>query len=258
MRKLAAMGLTALALVSCKPKQGAVLGEESASESRTAKEIVKAHYASRKDFRTLYIKADAEYNDQGNNYNFMADIRIKKDEKILVSIKILGITMAKALITPQKVSYYEKLNKKYFEGDYAMLSRWLGTELDYDKVQNLFTGEALYNLEKENYTAKIDNGLYRLFSKGGGINKEFLFEGANYLLKRETIAQGGMEPRSLDIQYPAYREYGSNVMPATIKIEAEQKEKVNIDIEYNSITFDEDFSFPYDVPEGYDQVFIND
>ncbi|MBY8963289.1 DUF4292 domain-containing protein [Flavobacterium sp. D11R37] len=256
MRKIAAVVFAVAMLVSCKPKQ-AVLGEQGAEEDRTAKEIVKGHYANNKDFKTLYIKADARYTDKNLAQKVSADIRIKKDEKILVSIKFLGITMAKALITPDRVSYYEKLGNTYFDGDYAMLSRWLGTELDYKKVQNLFTGQALYNLEKEQLTAKIENGLYRLFSKSGGISKEFMFEGANYLLKKENIYQEGKEPRSLDIQYPAHREFGSRIMPASIKIEAVQNDKVNINIDYNSVTFDEDFSFPYDVPEGFEQVFIN-
>lgn len=257
MRKIAALLLVVSVLSSCKTKQ-AVLGEEGADGARSAKEIIKGHYANNRDFKTLYIKADARYNDKNTGQRVSADIRIKKDEKILVSIKFVGITMGKALITPDKVSYYEKLNQTYFEGDYAMLSRWLGTDLDYEKIQNLFIGKALYNLEQDTYSAKIENDLYRLFGKGGGISKDFLFEGANYLLKKETIAQGGLEPRSVEIQYPAYREYGKKVMPASIKIDAEQKDHVTIDIDYNSITFDEDFSFPYDVPQGFEQVFIND
>ena len=41
--------------------------------------------------------------------------------------------MAKALITPTKVSYYEKINNTYFEGDFSLLSNWLGTDLDFQK-----------------------------------------------------------------------------------------------------------------------------
>jgi hypothetical protein len=33
--------------------------------------------------------------------------------------------------------------------------------------------------------------------------------------------------------------------------------KTEILIDYNSITFNEDLSFPYSVPDGYDRIFIN-
>lgn len=256
MKKIMALGLVVMALVSCKPKQ-AILAEQSADEARTAAEIINGHYANDKNFKTLYIKADARYSDKNTSQKLSADIRIKKDEKILVSIKFLGITMAKALITPDNVSYYEKLNGTYFNGNYAMLSRWLGADLDYTKVQNLLLGKALYNLKEGRYTAKIENDLYSLKSGSGSIMKEFLFEGANYLLKKELITQGGMEARSLNIQYPAHREYPEAVLPAVIKIEAEQKDRVSIDIEYNTVTFDDDFSFPYEVPSGFEQIFLD-
>jgi hypothetical protein len=47
--------------------------------------------------------------------------------------------MAKASITPTSVSYYGT----YFEGDFSALSQWLGTDLDYNKIQNMLLGEPL-------------------------------------------------------------------------------------------------------------------
>jgi hypothetical protein len=37
----------------------------------------------------------------------------------------------------------------------------------------------------------------------------------------------------------------------------QKKAKTEILIDYNSITFNEDLSFPYSVPDGYDRIFIN-
>jgi hypothetical protein len=48
--------------------------------------------------------------------------------------------MAKASITPTSVSYYEKIKGTYFEGDFSALSQWLGTDLDYNKIQNMLLG----------------------------------------------------------------------------------------------------------------------
>jgi len=253
---LIVFAITAL-LSSCKSKQ-AVVTEQVAEGSKDVKEIVEGHYKASRNFKTLLIKADASYKDKNLSQRVSAEIRIKKDEAILVSIRFLGITMAKAYITPNEVSYYEKIGNTYFKGDYVVLSRWLGTELDYAKVQNMLTGEALDDLTKGTYKASLEDGLYKLIGKEkGGTIKEFLFEGANYLVKKQHVEQGGQNPRSLDIQYPAHSEYPQAVLPASIKIEAVQKDKVNIDIQYTSVKFDENLTFPYEVPEGYDQIFID-
>lgn len=250
------MGLMVLLAVSCKSKQ-AVLSEGAAASAKAAKEIIKGHYKNEKDFSTLYIRASVKYDDPHTGQRLSADVRIKKDEKILVSVKFLGITMAKALITPDEVSYYEKINGTYFQGNYAMLSQWLGAELDFNKVQNMLIGKALYNLKDDTYTAQVENSLYKLQDNSNGISKTFFFEGSNYLLKREIISQGGIDARRLDIKYPSHSEYDKAILPSIITIEAEQKDKVTINIEYNTVTFDEDFSFPYSVPAGYEQVFLN-
>jgi hypothetical protein len=260
MRKFIALSIITLLMVSCKAKQAAVQSgiEKTISGSKSGNEIIEGHYKNHADFKTIYIKGSARYKDSKQSQNVSADIKIKKDEIILVSVKFLGITMAKAILTPQRVSYYEKIGGKYFDGNYAVLSRWLGTELDFNKVQNMLLGEAMDDLTKGTYQADVAGGKYKLSIKAkGGITKEFLFEGAKYLLMKQVIAQGGQEPRSVDIDYPAHKEYAKATLPAQVKIEAVQKDKVNIDIEYNTITFDENLSFPYDVPEGFEQIFID-
>ena len=255
MKKIIAFAFVLALLASCKTKQ-AVAAEQNADEAKAAKEIIEGHYKNLKDFNTLYIKASARYEDDRQSQSVSADIRIKKNEKILVSVRFLGITMAKALITPTKVSYYDKLNKKYFDGDYELLSRWLGTELDYSKVQNMLIGRAMDNLKEGNYKAGLEGGLYKLSSQKGDIPKLFLFDGANYLLKDQVISQQGAEPRSVNVAYPAHIEHSKATLPAQIQIEAVQNDKVQINVDYDTVTFDEDLSFPYDVPSGYDRITI--
>jgi hypothetical protein len=242
-------------LASCKSK--AVLAEGKAKTALSADSIIKEHYKNKKDFKTLYIKASAHYEDENNAQNVNAEIKIKKDEKILISIRVLGITMAKALITPTSVKYYEKLGGKYFEGDYGKLSQWLGTDLDFQKVQNLLVGQAIDDLTKGNYKATIDNKLYRLESEDANTMKAFYFESGKFLTKQQQIIQS-QQNRMLKVNYPNHTEYAQMILPSGIDIEANQaKGKVEINIQYNSATFNEELSFPYSVPDDYERIFID-
>lgn len=245
-------------LTSCKTKQAVASAAEGVAENdKETKEIIAGHYNNPHDFKTLMIRSDVSYKDDKLDQDVSAEIRILKDQKILVIVKYSILTVAKALVTPDEVTYYESIGRTYFRGDYKVLSRWLGTELDYNKVQNLLIGEALYDLNKGAYKASIENGQYKLSGKDSNIIKQFLFEGANYLLKKQVISQSGTQPRTLEIDYPSHQVYAKATLPSGIKIEAEQQKRVTINIAYSSVKFDENLTYPYNVPEGYEQIFVD-
>ncbi len=243
-------------ITSCKPKQ--LIAESMANKPMKAEKLIRNHYETDKDFRTAYIKADVQYKDVNESLNLAADIRLQKDEKILISIRFFGITMAKAVITPTEVKYYEKSGSSYFEGDYTTLSKWLGTDLDFTKVQNMIIGEAFDDLEQGKYESSVENGLYKLEDKSSkSTMKTFLFEASKYLIKKQEIQQL-KENRTLSVDYPNHKQYDKISFPTALNIEAlNQGKKTKINIEYSSIKFDDELSFPYSVPSGYERTFID-
>ncbi|QSB27290.1 DUF4292 domain-containing protein [Flavobacterium sp. CLA17] len=258
MKKYIALLLVSIFVISCKSKAVAVQNNSAAVvETKTDKKAIDKHYENKLNFKTLYIKSSARYVDEKQSQNVSAEIKIEKDKQILVSVRFLGITMAKALITPTTVSYYEKINSTYYEGDFTSLSKWLGTELDYSKVQNLLIGEALDDLRKGKYTQAIVENLFRLDDeKETNIKKTFFLEPEKYLLQKEQISQPS-ENRMLEIRYSDNKTFDQGTIPTAIEINAVQpKGKTDINLNYNNITFNEELSFPYSVPSGYKKVII--
>lgn len=242
-------------LIGCKSKQS--VATAAANDNTEVTKIINGHYKNEHNFSTLNIRANARYEDDKQSHSMNADIRIKKDEIIWINIKFIGIPMAKAMITPTKVSYYEKINNTYFEGDFSLLSNWLGTDLDFQKVQNLFLGKAIDDLTKDKWISEINEKLFKLsLPKNSDVTKEFYFEAANYLLKKETIKQESTN-RNLEIRYLSHKEDKSMFLPNEINIKAEQKNKVTIDIEYKNTTFNENLSYPFSIPSGYTAIEIN-
>ena len=254
--KYLVLWITFTSIISCKSK--AVISEATATKAMSAEKVIDNHYDTKKDFKTAYIKADVGYKDDKQSLNVSADIRIKKNEQILLSIRFFGITMAKALITPKEVKYYEKSGNKYFEGDYTTLSKWLGTDLDFQKVQNMLIGQAFDDLNKGKYDSSIEDGLYKLNDKSNkNTEKAFFFEASQFLIKKQEISQKAKN-RMLKVSYPNHKDYPEVILPTQLIIEALQDNKATkIDIEYKSATFNEDLSFPYSVPDGYDRIFID-
>ena len=242
-------------LVSCKSKS--VVIEATKSEAHmNANKIIENYYNNKIEFSTLYIKSNVEYADDKQTQNVTAEIKIKKDEQILISIRFLGITMAKASITPTSVSYYEKMGGNYYEGDFTALSQLLGTDLDFNKVQNMLLGRAIDDLNKGKYMESSADQSYRLDDASGNIKKSFYFDAKTFLVNKQEITQT-VEGRMIQVAYSDNIVYKEATLPSKIIINTlQQKGKARINFEYNTITFNEELSFPYSVPNGYKRIII--
>lgn len=254
-KKIGVFFVLVLFFSACKTKQ--VATESAAAEEMAAVKVIEGHYKQKTDFETLNIRTSTKYSDEKQSYTLSADIRIEKDKVIWINVKKFGFSMARALITPTKVSYYEVLNSTYFDGNYDLISNWIGTDLDFNKVQNLFLGEAIDDLTKKAYLATIVEGMYKLTEKDKtATQKEFYFEATNFLVKKEWISQPA-ENRSVTISYGAFEPKENRFMPSNIVIEALQDDTIQVEIDYKEITFNERINTPFSIPEGFKEITIN-
>ncbi|TDE46695.1 DUF4292 domain-containing protein [Flavobacterium rhamnosiphilum] len=260
MKKIAIVVVLTLFMVSCKSKAIVVAASNAPTTDAgymTSKKIIENHYNNKNQFSTLYIKSNARYADNKQTQNVTAEIKIKKDEQILVSIRFLGITMAKALITPKSVNYYEKINGSYFEGDFSSLSQWLGTDLDFSKIQNMLLGEAIDDLTKGKYLESLLEQTYRLDDTSNtNTKKSFFLDSDKFLVQKQEITQTA-EERMIKVAYADNRVYKEVTLPTSVQINTFQKKgNTEINLDYNTVTFNEELSFPYSVPNGYKRIII--
>ncbi|WP_108869500.1 DUF4292 domain-containing protein [Aquimarina aquimarini] len=231
---------------------------ESGIKRLNAEKVIANHYNRAFNFETLNTRVKIKYNDKRQSFSPNATLRIEKDKTIWVSVKMLGITLAKALITPKKVSYYEKINNTYFEGDFKLLSEWLGTDLDYNKVQQMLLGQALFNLRQDKYKSTIEGKVYQLRPKTelALFERLFLVHPNSFKIFSQQLKQP-IENRDLKINYQSYQKIGNQDFPKEIYIEAIQdKEKTTIEIDYKAVDYNAKVSFPFKIPSGYKQVTI--
>ena len=260
MKKAALVVVLTVFMISCKSKAVIVAASNepvAPANYLSAKKIIENYYTNKNEFSTLYIKSSARYADDKQTQNVTAEIRIKKDEQILISIRFLGITMAKALITPTMVSYYEKINGNYFEGDFSSLSQWLGTDLDYNKIQNMLLGQAIDDLTKGKYIESLLEHTYRLDDTSNiNTKKSFFLDADKFLVQKQEITQTA-EERMIKVAYADNKVYNEGILPSSVLINTLQKKgNTEINLEYNSVTFNQELSFPYSVPNGYKRIII--
>ena len=254
--KILIVFVATILLGSCKAKLPTYEVSKQNVSNLPTQDLLTTHY-KKTEFQTISIKADARYEDPKDIQNVSADIRIQKDDKILISVRVLGITMAKALVTPNDVKYYDKLNQEYFEGNYDALSKWLGADLDYQKLQNMLLGIAIEDLRLITHEMQEEPNDIKIKMQKAGMLAVFFFSRDRFLLNKQEIAQPE-RGRKLTASYTDYTQFPQMLVPSNLLLEANQdKGKVKIDITYKQVSFNEALSFPYSVPDGYDRILID-
>lgn len=246
-------------LVSCKTKQAIMTTTPEVLQPKeiSATEVIANHYNNKTNFNSVYIKSNVRFSDEKQTQNVTAEIKIKKDKQILVSVRFLGITMAKALITPTSVSYYEKMNGTYFEGDFSGLAQWLGTDLDFSKIQNMLLGEAFDNLQLGKYAlSRVDEGFELNDLETEKTLKSYVLDNQNFRIKGQAIAQPE-QGRMINVSYSEHAPFNEGSIPMQSIIHTFQdKRKTEISLNYETVNFNEELSFPYSIPNGYKKILI--
>jgi len=243
-----------LIFVSCKStKNISSLGKLDSNLS--SKQIIKAHSKQDAKFKTLQSRVKVEYIQGNRSQMHTINLRIEKDKTIWLSA-ILGVVRAK--LTPRKVSFYNKLDNTYFEGDFSLISDLLGTELDFQNVQNLLLGEAIFDMNNQTYNIDIHEASYVLSPKKQNTLYEifFLLNPSHFKMDSQQLAQS-LKRRMLEIDYKNYQEVEKQILPQHIKIIAlEEDEETIINMEFKSISLNNDLRFPFRIPSGFDEIVI--
>lgn len=237
----------------CKSK---TVATNSSLKVLSANKVVRNHYNNSFKQKTITARMKVKYKGKENLPSITASLRMGVDKTIWINLSKLGFPIGKVLITKDRVSYYEKINKTYFDGDFELLSNWLGTELDFDKVQNLLLGQALLNMKKESHHIKIKEENYQLSLKKPYelFDIFYLINPEHFKVDRQFIQQVN-QSNLLTIDYSNYETIEGELFPKKIVLTSKNdKETTTVDVEYRSVVFNKEVYFPFAIPEGYKEI----
>ena len=221
----------------------------------SSRQLIKEHSRNDANFRTLQSRVKVEYTQGDQSQSHTINLRMEKDKAIWISAT-LGIV--RAMITPEKVSFYNKLDQTYFDGDYSLISDLLGTHLDFENLQQLLLGQSLYDLKEEKYASNVYEKSYLLQPEVQSSLFEifFLLNPSHFKLDSQQFAQP-LDNRMLQIDYKGYQEVEKQILPQNIRVIAlEENEETVISMELKSVTLNSELRFPFRIPSGFDEIVI--
>lgn len=233
-----------------------IKGSSKANPSLSTKNIISAHNMATPEFSTLAARIQVDYEEGNKQQSVTISLRMKKDETIWIKAALLGITISKLILTPEHVSYYESIGKTYFEGDFSLLSKWLGTEIDFDMAQSILLGQSIFNMKESDYATNIIKNTYQLFPKPQPENFiHYLFlDPQNYKVVSGSLSQPENN-RLLSIRYGEYQNINNGFYPSTITINAtENISTKKFILNYKKIDLDLSVNFPFTIPNGYKEI----
>jgi len=239
---------------SCKSSKSVIASGE-ASDALSAKQVIKQHQKKDTDFKTMQAKIRIDIAQGNQEQGATFNCRIEKDKVIWLSAPI---GLARMMITPEKVGFYNKSDNTYFDGDYDLLSDFVGVALDFMKVQNILLGQAVYNLKDEPHEVSVNGNSYALSPKDQNVLIElfYLINPSHFKMDSLQLHQQ-LEKRMLQVDYASYQEIDKQILPQNIRIIAvDDTDEVAITMEFKSVSLNQEVRFPFKIPSGYKEIII--
>ncbi len=165
--RLLAFVLTAFFVVGCSNTRRLERGKPL--RQRSPGFLIKANQESEFTFDYVGMKLSADLDRDGKTTSFKANVRMKRDSIIWVSISpALGVEVVRMVVTPDSVKYVSKVpgDKHYYLGDFSVIADVAGVELDFRTMQDLLVGNAVFlDKQEDKYESRIQDQQYVLISK---------------------------------------------------------------------------------------------
>jgi hypothetical protein len=207
------------------------------------------------NFNTLSMKGKANLRLPGNENTVTVNVRIQRDQKIWMSITaLLGIEVARAVITPDSIMVINKLQNTYVRQPFSYIYRYTSKQVSFKMLQDVLTGNTINTLF--NPTAVLEQneqGLWILKGNEGSLGFNLNF---NALQKPGQLNLNDIKAaQALKVNYGHYQKVNEFMMPAQIAINSMSGNKrVDIDFDFSKIESNVQLDFPFRVPKGYELI----
>lgn len=240
-------------------------------DHRFPKNLSKKMLASQFDYKWLNSKFSANTNIDGKTNSFNATVRSRKDSALWISFSLLGIEGARILATKDTVRFLDRVNSKYFVGDYAFLSELLNTEIDFEMLQAILIGNPVsFYDDDEKLRAYIEDGSQVLSTVRKRVIRKTLnntaeqnklkdlvqriwLDAASYKVKKNIINDFNTN-RTFEGVYDDFHTVDSLLFPfvAEFTITAQRTMKVNIN--YSKVEINNVQQMPFSIPSKYESM----
>ena len=209
------------------------------------------------EFEYLNTRTKIQYKDTDRSVSTSANIRIKKDSIIWMSLTpLLGIEVARALITQDSMILMNRLNKEYVVYDFSKLSESFQFDISYKLIQSLILGNMPVEYQgkneivssKQHFIVKQQSGPYSI---------ENFFNKSWMKLQKVEVSEEPKKTKMI-LEFDDHTEVEKFTIPfhSFISLDYEHGKDLNtteINIKHGHAELASSLSFPFEIPSRYER-----
>ena len=204
------------------------------NSSLSEKELIKKINSKNISPEWTSLNSKIKINKEGRQTKINAQIRIKKDSVIWISVKTpLGIEVFRTMITPDSIYYMSRINKTYFVKNISHIKEVVKADISFRTLQEILFASpniTVLNSDKENY--EILKDIFRVCKIDLQETKD----------KKVSIIYS---------DYKAFSELGGLYFPDNFFVDIKSEEIFTAEINYAKIKFNKTFSISFIIPKSY-------
>lgn len=217
------------------------------------------------NFAYLTSSGKIRYQNDDQNLSATANIRIKKDSVIWISITPgFGIEAARGLITRDSIMFINRLDNEYSAFSFQELSDKFNFKINYDLLQSILVGDMPRTLAPEDEAKKqADHFLVR--QQEGSLMIDNYINARLMKVDRVSVIDetkrdtqdGKRAKNTLSLQYEQFKKLNDQLFPFknTMSLDYRtkgEKRRTQIDIQYKKVNIvEETLRFPFSIPDKY-------
>lgn len=262
--------LSILFLYSCKTTQPVV--QPKALEQKTKDELFTQLEKNQFQYQWLSAKITTTIKTPKATNTVAVRIRMQKDSVIWISLSpALGIEVVRAYITRDSLIFLDRINEKYFKGDFNYVNQLINSNLDFEMLQAMLTGNNFTFYEIDKFETANDRHRYVLSTIGRRKLKKELKgqDSLNVILQDIFLSSQSWKieemklrdlnsNRKLDAAYTNFIPVGEQSFPSDILFNFRAKDNIEASLTYSKIEIDVPQTFPASIPSKYTEMKLSD
>ena len=250
-------GLAFILLFSgCAVKKPSIKTVETGKEvSRANKKLLLAQLeGNRITYSSFSGKAKTKLDINKSSYNASLNLRVKHQEAIWISVTaILGIEVARVLITPNRIQIMNRLQNEYIDKPFDFLYQFTSQEFTFNEIEDLLIGNVMSFALNPNVTAFGASSGFELQGKNMDLDFSMLIS-QDFQLTNAKFSQANIQQKLIS-NYGDYHEVSEQQIPRSIQILIDAP-KLALDavMNYNNVTLNTALELPFQVPTSYKQL----
>jgi len=239
-------------LFACKSSQK--ISGVGVSNTILANEVIHKFQQSQHQYHNASLKAKVEFTDK-KTQSFTANIRMVRDSIIWASLTgTLGVEGARVIVTKDSIHILDKLNKVYYKKPFNFIYQYVPFSLSMNFLQDILIGNN--SIDTTIKTDFMVDKTYVLKQETEKLVTSYAITPDNFVALIVKM-QETLDNRQVAMKYEDYRpandtDSASKLFSFQRYVDFKSGKKINIDIKFSKVSWNEELSFPFNVGEKYE------